>query len=400
MNNNHMSSMFEAFMENINAQEAKFIDFRITGIDGILRSVTYSVDSLSKEDYINGIKGQNELWIPDLSTAFLDPFSTEKTMVILCNNSLSEDPRSILLRAMDLSSEIISNLFFEIDFHIFDDVRFQTNNTHSFVKIDSYEFTKNNAKKYDTSNTSHRSSDLYMQSQPIDTLHDIRSEIMLILSSIGIGMVSHKHSHSPAQCTISYKEEDILMAIDGLQIAKYVTKNIVNSYGKTATFMPKPLMESTGSGLYIEQTVNKDISDHYIAGIKKHMKSINAFANPTYGSYQRLNLEKDKIITSSDKDGKITIAFPDSSSNPYLMLSAIIMAGIDGINNKLANESFNYASSIDDSISSLMVDHDFLLHKGVFKSSFIEEYSAIQQKKLKIYNQCVNNFTFELDYGC
>lgn len=400
MNNNHMSSMLEALMENINAQEAKFIDFRITGIDGILRSVTYSVDSLSKEDYINGIKTQNEFWIPDLSTAFLDPFSTEKTMVILCNNSLSEDPRSILLRAMHLSSEITSNLFFAVDFHIFDDVRFQNNNSHSFVKIDSYEFTKNNSKKYDTSNTSNRASDPYMQSQPIDTLHDIRSEILLILSSIGIGMVSHKHSHSPAQCTISYKEEDILMAIDGLQIAKYVTKNIVNSYGKTATFMPKPLIESRGSSLYIEQTVDKSISEHYIAGIKKHMKSINAFANPTYGSYQRLNLESTNIITNSDKDGKITIPFPDSSSNPYLMLSAIIMAGIDGINNKLSNESYSYASSIEDAMSSLMIDHDFLLYENVFKKSFIDEYSVIQQQKLKIYNRAINNFTFELDYGC
>jgi glutamine synthetase len=400
MNNGHMSSMFEALMENIKAQEAKFIDFRITGIDGILRSITYSVDSLSKENYISGITANNSIWIPDLSTAFLDPFSTEKTIIILCNDSSSQDPRSILLRAMDLSSEIISNLLFEIDFHIFDDVRFQTSDLHSFVKIDSYEFMENNSKKYETSNTGYRASDPHMQSQPIDTLHDIRSEILLILSSIGIGMISHSHGNSPAQCRISYKEEDILMATDGLQIAKYVTKNIVNSYGKTVTFMPKPLIKSDGSGLNIEKTLEKTIAEHYIAGIKKHIKAINAFTNPTYGSYQRLNLEKQNINIRINKECKINLEFPDSSSNPYLMLSATIMAGIDGINNKLAHESVDYAFSIEDSISSLINDHEFLLHNGVFKKNFIEKYINIQHEKAKIYNQAVNNFTFELDYGC
>jgi|GEM_PF-6010632 len=404
-------AMFKDLLFNLQSQEVKFIDMRFTQLDGVEHTITYRADCLTQDHYFNGFKAdvlgfKGAMLAPDMATSFLDPFAVEKTLVIRCNiaNYSTEDPRRVASKAMGYVSENgLSEIKFLINsgFHIFDDVRFGLDAVNSFVKIDSYEFSSSGAKKYEAGNNAYRSANNHTQTQPIDTLHDIRSEIAVILESIGMHPMHHYHGSSAAQCNLSYESNDLLDAADGFVNFKYITKNIVNSYGKTVTFMPKPVIDAIGAGLYIEQGMEHENAHYYLGGITKHIKAINAFSNPIKNSYRRLVLKPEIKVQPVEENGVVRLLFPDPSANPYLLLPAIVMAGIDGIKNKLEPDySLNLAASLDEALSSLDKDRAFLCAGDVFDSGAIDKYIAMQRCKLAKYNEAVSALDFALDYTC
>lgn len=411
MVNPHDAAMLDTMLNNVRIQEIKFIDLRFTDLEGVVRTITYRAEGLTHAHYHNGFNAdvigfKEAILMPDITTAFLDPFAVEKTMVIICNliGHKEVDPRIITAKAIAClaKEELLHDLkfTFNVGFHIFDDVRFAVNTTHSFVKLDCYEFSKNNAKKYETGNTSHRNQDILGQTQPVDTMHDIRSEIALVLNAIGMHSLYHYHGSSSALCNIAYTENDLLSSADGLQILKYVTKNIINSYGKTATFMPKPIADAKGADFTIEHTSSSENLNYYLGGIMKHIKALNAFTNPTVNSYKRLSTQPE-LSTQLPIDKAIRSTFPDPSSNPYLALAAITMAGLDGIKNKTEPvHTLEHAMSLEEALSSLDTDRSFLCFNGVFTAAALDQYIAIQKNKLLKYQHTINPLDYELDYSC
>lgn len=371
----------ENVLQIIKDEDVKFLDFRFTDTRGKEQHVSYPAHSIDEDTFSEGVmfdgssvagwKGINEsdmILMPDASTAVLDPFMDDTTLIVRCDivepatmQGYERDPRSVAKRAEAYlaSTGLADTAFFgpEPEFFILDDVRWGSDISGSFYKIDSNESSWNTEKVFPDGNKGHRPSVKggYFPVPPVDSLQDIRSAMCLTMEEMGLVTEVHHHEVATAgQCEIGTKFNTLVKKADEVQILKYVVQNVAHAYGKTATFMPKPLVGDNGSGMHVHQSLAKDgenlfsgnkyggLSEtalFYIGGIIKHAKALNAFTNPGTNSYKRLvpGFEAPVMLAysarnrsasiripfvSNPKGRRIEVRFPDPSANPYLAFSA------------------------------------------------------------------------------
>jgi glutamine synthetase len=439
----------------IREHEIDFVDFRFTDPRGKSHHTTYMADQIDAQTLADGIpfdgssiagwKAINEsdmILLPDLQSAYVDPFTAQPTLVLTCDviepntgQSYGRDPRSTAKRAEAyLSYTGIGNKAFfgpELEFFVFDDVRFQVSMNETSVKIDSEEGPYNSTRTYDAGNLGHRPSVKggYFPVAPIDSLNDIRAEMLLMLRQVGLTPVIHHHEVAPSQCELGFEFSTLVTTADNVQKYKYVVHNVAHSFGKTATFMPKPIRGDNGSGMHVHQSLWKDdkplfagngyadLSElclYYIGGIIKHAKALNAFTNPSTNSYKRLipGFEAPVLLAysarnrsasiripyvPSPKGKRIEVRYPDPTANPYYAFAAMLMAGLDGIENKIhpgdamdknlydlpPEELHNVPTvcgSLREALESLDQDRAFLKKGDVFNDDQIDAYIQLKME--------------------
>ncbi|CAG9298454.1 glutamate--ammonia ligase [Celerinatantimonas diazotrophica] len=460
----------------IKEQEVKFIDLRFTDTKGKEQHVSLPVSQIDDDFFtegkmfdgssIAGWKGINEsdmILMPDASTAVLDPFTEEATLDIRCDilepatmEGYERDPRSIAKRAEEYmrAEGIADDVLFgpEPEFFLFDDVRFDAQMQGAFYSIDDSEAAWNSGKQYEDGNTGHRPGVKggYFPVPPVDSSQDIRSAMCLLMDEMGLEVEAHHHEVATAgQNEIACKFNTLVKKADELQIYKYVVHNVAHAYGKTATFMPKPLVGDNGSGMHCHQSLAKDgqnlfagdlyggLSEtalFYIGGIIKHAKAINAFANASTNSYKRLvpGFEAPVMlaysarnrsasiripVVPSPKARRIEVRFPDPTANPYLAFAAMLMAGLDGIKNKIhpgdamdkdlydlpaeeAAEIPQVAASLEEALTALDADRAFLTAGGVFSDDTIDAYLALKQEEVVKLAMTTHPVEFQMYYSC
>src|SRR5215204_2205218 len=380
-------------MKMIKDNDVKYVDFRFTDPRGKWQHVTFDVTMIEEDTFaegqmfdgssIAGWKAINEsdmCLMPDPASATIDPFFAETTMVLVCDvlepttgEPYNRDPRGIAKKAegMVRSMGIGDTIFFgpEAEFFIFDDVKYKSEPYNTGFKLDSMEFPSNSDTEYEGGNLGHRirTKAGYFPVPPQDSVQDMRSEMLGAMAKMGVKVEKHHHEVAAAQHELGMKFDTLTMMADQLQIYKYCIHNVAHSYGKTATFMPKPIYGDNGSGMHVHQSIWKDgkplfagsgyadLSEmclFYIGGIIKHAKALNAFTNPLTNSYKRLipgfeapvllaysarnRSASCRIPFSPSANGKrVEVRFPDPGANPYLAYAALLMAGLDGIENKI-----------------------------------------------------------------
>src|ERR1043165_8862432 len=372
--------------------------------------------------------------LPDCETAVIDPFFAQTTLSIVCDvvepttgQRYGRCPRSMAKAAEKYmaSSGVGDTAYFgpEAEFFIFDDVRFGTEMNRGFYFIDSAEGPYNSGKEYEGGNIGHRPGVKgdYFPVPPVDSAQDIRSEMLAIMGEMGIEPEKQHHEVAPSQHELGFKFKTLTRTADAMQIYKYVVHQVAASYGKTATFMPKPIYGDNGSGMHVHQSIWKngkplfagtgyaDLSDtclYYIGGIIKHAKALNAFTNPLTNSYKRLipgfeapvllaysarnRSASCRIPFSPSANGKrVEVRFPDPGANPYLAYAALLMAGLDGIENKIhpgdpmdkdlyalppeeLAQGPQVCGSLREALDSLKADQEFLKKGNVFSQDFID----------------------------
>ena len=456
-------------------KEVKFVDLRFTDTRGKEQHVTVPAHTLDAGFFddgkmfdgssIAGWKGINEsdmVLMPDASTAVMDPFFEESTLIIRCDvlepstmQGYERDPRSIAKRAEAYlkSSGIGDTALFgpENEFFIFDDVRYGTNMQGSFFEIGSSEAAWSSGKNYEAGNMAHRPGVKggYFPVPPVDSFQDLRSAMCLALEELGMKVEVHHHEVATAgQCEIGVNANTLVKKADEVQMLKYAIHNVAHAYGKTVTFMPKPLVGDNGSGMHVHQSIQKDgkpafagdkyaglseLALYYIGGIIKHAKAINAFTNASTNSYKRLvpHFEAPVMLAysarnrsasiripwvASPKGRRIEVRFPDSTANPYLAFAAMLMAGLDGITNKIhpgepadkdlydlpPEEAKNIPEvcySLEQALESLDKDRAFLKAGGVFTDDVIDAYIALKMQEVTKVRMSTHPLEFELYYS-
>jgi glutamine synthetase len=436
----------------------KFIDLRFADMSGREQHVSlpaHCADDAFFEDgkmfdgsSIAGWKGINEsdmVLMPDPTTAFLDPFAEEATLVLRCDvlepstmQAYSRCPRSIAKRAEAYlkASGIADTAYFgpEPEFFIFNSVRSEVTMKGSFYEIDSEEAAWNSGKHYEHGNTGHRPGIKggYFPTSPVDSFQDLRSAMCLTLEALGIPVEVHHHEVATAgQCEIGTRFNTLVKKADELMTLKYVVKNTAHQHGFTATFMPKPIVGDNGSGMHVHQSLAKagknlfsgneygnlsKLALHYIAGVFKHARAINAFSNSTTNSYKRLvpGFEAPVLLAysarnrsascripwvSNPKARRIEVRFPDAMNSGYLTFTALLMAGLDGIRNKLdpgppADKDLydlppeeekqipTVCHSLDMALEALDADREFLKAGGVMSDDFIDAYIELKMREV------------------
>lgn len=465
----------EAVWSAIKEHDAKFADLRFTDIQGKEQHITIPVSAVDDDFIENGkmfdgssIKGwqaihESDLTLmPDMDTLLPDPFYQDNTLIIRCNVvdpktmlGYDRDPRSIAQRTEVYlqSTGIADKAFFgpEPEFFIFDDVRWKNSiNTASYV-LESDEGHWNSDKIFEGGNIGHRPSVKggYFPVPPVDSSQDIRSAICLILESLGLVVEAHHHEVATGnQCEVATRFNSLTKKADEMQLLKYVVHNVAHNYGKTATFMPKPLVGDNGSGMHCHQSLMKDgvnlfagdqyaglseMALYYIGGIIKHARALNAFTNPATNSYKRLvpGFEAPVLLAYSarnrsaairiphinnPKGRRIEVRFPDPMANPYLAFSAMVMAGLDGIKNKIhpgqaidkdlydlppeeLTDVPTVSGSLEEAIQFLEMDQAFLLEGGVFSRDFIANYAKRKKEEALRIRCLVHPAEFELYYS-
>ncbi|MGV3001971.1 glutamate--ammonia ligase [Vibrio sp. E150_018] len=465
----------ENVLSLITENEVKFVDLRFTDTKGKEQHISipaHQVDADFFEDgkmfdgsSVAGWKGINEsdmVMMPDASSAVLDPFTEDATLNIRCDilepatmQGYDRDPRSIAKRAEDYmrAAGFADTVLVgpEPEFFLFDDVRFENNISGSFFKIDDVEASWNSGTEYEGGNKGHRPGVKggYFPVAPVDSSQDIRSAMCLIMEEMGLVVEAHHHEVATAgQNEIACRFNTLTEKADEIQIYKYVVHNVAHAYGKTATFMPKPLVGDNGSGMHVHMSLAKDgvnlfsgdkygglseMALYYIGGIIKHARAINAFANPSTNSYKRLvpGFEAPVMlaysarnrsasiripVVPSPKARRIEARFPDPAANPYLAFAALLMAGLDGIKNKIhpgdamdkdlydlpaeeAAEIPKVAESLEIALKALDEDREFLTSGGVFSDDFIDSYIDLKSKDVERVNMATHPLEFELYYS-
>ena len=459
----------------IQENDVKFIDFRFTDTRGKEQHVTVPA-RLADEDLfeegkmfdgssISGWKGINEsdmILLPDPDSAVMDIFAEDSTMNLRCNviepttmQGYDRCPRSLADRAEAYlkSTGIADDAFFgpENEFFVFDDVRWDASMQGAFYAIDSSEGAWNSGKEYESGNTGHRPGVKggYFPVPPVDSLHDIRSAMCLAMEEMGVETEVHHHEVGTAgQCEIGTVFSTLVRKADEVQIMKYVVHNVAHSYGKTATFMPKPLVEDNGNGMHVHMSLFKDgknlfsgdgyggLSEtalYYIGGVIKHAKALNAFTNPATNSYKRLvpGFEAPTILAYSarnrsasiripyvanPKGRRVEVRFPDSMANPYLAFAALMLAGLDGIQNKIhpgdamdkdlydlppeEEKDLNLvAFSLDEALAALDGDRAFLKAGNVFGDDLIDAYLSLMQENVTRLRMTTHPVEFDMYYS-
>lgn len=461
-------------LEFIKKEAVEFVDFRFTDPRGKCHHTSYRATRVDEGSFADGImfdgssiagwKGINEsdmILMPDVSTAVLDPFTVQKTLIIFCDviepatgQGYSRDPRTIAKRAEEYVkyTGIGDTAYFgpEAEFFIFDDVRFKTDQTRSFYEINSQEDPKSSDAIYEGGNQGHRprTKGGYFPVPPVDSTNDIRAEMILMMEQMGIKPVLHHHEVAPSQCELGFDFSTLTRTADNLQIYKYVVHNVAHSYGKTATFMPKPIYGDNGSGMHVHQSIWKagkplfagngyaDLSEmalYYIGGIIKHAKSLNAFTNPSTNSYKRLvpGYEAPVLLAysarnrsasiripyvASPKGKRIEVRFPDATANPYYAFTAMLMAGLDGIENKIhpgdAMDKNLYdlppeelknvptvCGSLREALNALDNDRAYLKKGGVMTDEQIDAYIEVKMEELLAYETAPHPLEFAMYYS-
>ncbi|MEH6463310.1 MAG: glutamate--ammonia ligase [Shewanella psychromarinicola] len=465
----------ESVLKQLEELEVKFVDLRFTDTKGKEQHVSIPSHQVNEDFFedgkmfdgssIVGWKGINEsdmVLMPDPTTFVLDPFTEETTALIRCDilepgtmTGYDRDPRSIAKKAEQylISTGIADTVLIgpEPEFFIFDDVRFGTDMSGCFVKIDAKEASWNSAKSYEEGNTGHRPmvKGGYFPVAPVDSSQDLRSAMCLVLEEMGQVVEAHHHEVATAgQNEIATRFNTLTKKADEIQILKYVVHNMAHAYGKTATFMPKPIVGDNGSGMHVHQSLAKDgvnlfagdkyagLSDlalYYIGGIIKHARALNAFTNPSTNSYKRLvpHFEAPVMlaysarnrsasiripVVPSPKGRRIEARFPDPHANPYLAFSALLMAGLDGIQNKIhpgeamdkdlydlpaeeAAEIPQVATSLENALENLQADHEFLTKGGVFSEDFIQSYIQLKTAESERVARTTHPLEFEMYYS-
>ncbi|MCF6337658.1 MAG: glutamate--ammonia ligase [Gammaproteobacteria bacterium] len=460
----------------IKDNEAKFVDFRFTDTHGKEQHVTVPSSTVDEDVFtegkmfdgssIEGWKGINEsdmILMPDTSTAVMDLFSDESMLNITCDivepstgQGYERDPRSVANRAEAYlkSTGIADTAYFgpEPEFFILDDVRWGTTMSGSFYKIDSEESEWNSEKVYEDGNIGHRPGVKggYFPVPPVDSLHDIRAAMCLAMEEMGVPVEVHHHEVATAgQCEIGTKFSTLTQRADWVQIQKYCTHNVAHAYGKTATFMPKPLVGDNGSGMHVHMSLFKggdnlfagdeygglsETALFYIGGIIKHARALNAFTNASTNSYKRLvpGFEAPVMLAysarnrsasiripfvSNPKGRRIELRFPDPTANPYLAFAAMMMAGLDGIQNKThpgeamdkdlydlpaeeAAEIPQVCHSFDQALEELDADRSFLTAGGVFTDDMISAFIDLKMEEITRLRMSTHPVEFDMYYSC
>jgi glutamine synthetase len=409
-----------------------------------------------------GIEASDMLLMPDPRTAYIDPFYEEPTLVLTCDvveptdgKGYDRDPRSIAKRceAYLKSTGLGDTAYFgpEPEFFIFDGVRWNTDMQGSFVKIDSEEAPWSSGMEFEGGNTGHRPGKKggYFPVAPLDTFQDMRSEMCLLLESVGIPVEVHHHEVAgQGQNELGTKFSTLVQRADWTILQKYIVHNVAHAYGKTATFMPKPIVGDNGSGMHVHQSVWKDginlfagngyagLSEfalYYIGGIIKHARALNAITNPGTNSYKRLvpgfeapvklaysarNRSASIRIpyVANPKGRRIETRFPDPLANPYLAFSALLMAGLDGVQNKIhpgeaADKNLydlppeedakipTVCSSLDQALEHLDKDREFLTRGGVFTDSMLDAYISLKMEEVTRFRMTTHPIEFEMYYS-
>jgi len=454
--------------------DIRHVDFRFTDPKGKWQHTTQYHTTVDEDLLTNGVMfdgssiagwkdiSQSDMILsPDVTTATMDPFTAEPTMIVVCDiiepstgQGYERDPRSIAKRAESYLAETgIGDTVFmgpEAEFFMFDDVRFTTGMHGASYAVDSLELPTNSAREYEDGNPGHRPGVKggYFPVAPVDHGNDIRAEMVSIMAQMGLDVEKHHHEVAPAQHELGVKFNTLLGSADGMQVYKYVVHQVAHSYGKTATFMPKPVSGDNGSGMHVHQSIWKDgqptfagtgyadLSEtclHYIGGIIKHAKAINAFTNPSTNSYKRLipGFEAPVLLAyssrnrsascripyvTSPKAKRVEVRFPDPTANPYLAFAAMMMAGLDGIKNKihpgdpmdknlydLPPEELQgvptVCGSLREALDSLAADMDFLMAGDVFTKDMLEGYMELKWNDVYAFEHTPHPVEFEMYYS-
>ena len=461
-------------LEQIKEHDVKYVDLRFTDPRGKWQHTAQHVSTID-EDLLNegimfdgssiaGWKSINEsdmILKPDLSTAVIDPFAAQTQMILFCDivepmtgQLYDRDPRSIAKRAEKhlASTGIGDTAFFgpEAEFFVFDDVRYEVNMNSVFYKLDSEEGPYVSGKEFAEGNSGHRPAIKggYFPVPPVDSQVDMRAEMLTVMGDMGLPIEKHHHEVAPSQSELGCKFDTLVKSADSMQIYKYVVHNVAHSYGKTATFMPKPIFGDNGSGMHVHQSIWKsgkptfagsgyaDLSEtalYYIGGIIKHAKALNAFTNPLTNSYKRLipGFEAPVLLayssrnrsascripySASPKGKRVEVRFPDPGANPYLAFAAMLMAGLDGIQNKIhpgdamdknlydlppeeLSQVPTVCGSLREALQNLEKDHDFLLKGDVFSKDFIDSYAELKWEEVYRFEHTPHPIEFAMYYS-
>ncbi|MFA6310276.1 MAG: type I glutamate--ammonia ligase [Sterolibacterium sp.] len=459
----------------IKDKEVKFVDFRFTDTRGKEQHVGVPARVVGMDKFEEGhafdgssiagwkgIQASDMLLMPDPATAYIDPFMDETTLIVTCDvvepsdgKGYDRDPRSIAKRAEAYlkSSGLGDTCFFgpEPEFFIFDSVEWKVDMSGSTCKVFSEEAAWASGDKFEGGNTGHRPTVKggYFPVPPVDSLNDIRAAMCLALDACGVEVEVHHHEVATAgQCEIGTKFGPLVRRADMTQVLKYIVHNVAHNYGKTATFMPKPIVGDNGSGMHVHQSIWKDgknlfagngyagLSDfalYYIGGIIKHARALNAITNPGTNSYKRLvpgfeapvklaysarNRSASIRIpyVQSDKARRIEVRFPDPTANPYLAFTAMMMAGLDGIQNKIhpgdpADKNLydlppeedakipTVCSSLDQALDYLDKDREFLTRGGVFSNAMIDAYIELKMEEVTRFRMTTHPVEYEMYYS-
>ena len=467
--------MSERTLNLIKDNDIRWVDLRFTDTKGKEQHVSIPATEVDEDFFdegkmfdgssIAGWKGINEsdmILMPDDSTSVIDPFTDDATIILRCDvvepstmQGYERDPRSVAKRAEAYlaSTGLGDTAFFgpEPEFFIFDDVKYKVEMQGASYEINSEEAAWASGDSFDEGNTGHRPGVKggYFPVPPVDSLHDIRAAMCSAMEQMGLDVEVHHHEVGTAgQCEIGVRFNTLVTKADEVQILKYCVHNVAHAYGKTATFMPKPLVGDNGSGMHVHQSVSKDgvntfagdeyagLSEtalYYIGGIIKHARAINAFANASTNSYKRLvpGFEAPVMLAysarnrsasiripyePSPKGKRIEVRFGDPTANPYLCFAAMLMAGIDGIQNKIhpgdaadkdlydlpaeeAAEIPTVASTLEMALEALDADRDFLTAGGVFTNDMIDGYIALKSEEVERLNMTTHPIEFDMYYS-
>jgi glutamine synthetase len=462
-------------MKMIKDQEVKFVDLRFTDTRGKEQHVSMPA-SLVDDDFFTegkmfdgssiagwkGIQESDMVLMPEAATAVMDPFADEKSLILRCDilepntmQGYERDPRSLGKRAEAYlkSTGIADSAYFgpEPEFFILDDVRWGASMAGCFYKVDSQEAEWNSEKAYEDGNFGHRPGIKggYFPVPPVDSLNDLRAAMCLALEEMGVPVEVHHHEVATAgQCEIGTRFSTLVQRADWVQIQKYAIWNVAHAYGKTVTFMPKPLVGDNGSGMHCHMSLAKegqnlfsgdkygglsDIALYYIGGVIKHARALNAFTNASTNSYKRLvpGFEAPVMLAysarnrsasiriphvSNPKGRRIEVRFPDATGNPYLAFAAMMMAGLDGIQNKIhpgdpmdkdlydlppeeEKAIPTVCHALDQALECLDRDREFLTAGGVFSNDLIDAYIALKMQEVTQLRMTTHPIEFDLYYS-
>ena len=469
-----MSSAGDA-LNAIKESKAKFVDFRFTDTHGKEHHVSVPASTVDEDTFeegkmfdgssIAGWKGINEsdmILMPDPASLVIDPFMQDTTINLRCDiiepatmQGYDLDPRSIAKRAEAYlkSTGVGDTAFFgpEPEFFVFDSVRWNNEMGDVSYHIDSVEAAWSSGNDYEEGNTGHRPSVKggYFPVPPVDSLHDVRSSMCLAMEDMGLGVEVHHHEVGTAgQGEIGVKFDTLVAKADQTQIYKYCIHNVAHAHGMTATFMPKPLVGDNGSGMHVHQSIFKDGNNNfagdeygglsetalfYIGGIFKHARALNAFTNASTNSYKRLvpGFEAPVMLAYSarnrsascripyvgnPKARRVEVRFPDPTANPYLAFTALLLAGLDGIQNRIhpggpmdkdlydlppeeEREIPTVAHSLDQALDALDADREFLKVGGVMSDEMIDAYIALKMEHVQRLRMSTHPAEFDLYYS-
>ncbi|MCH6577037.1 MAG: type I glutamate--ammonia ligase [Proteobacteria bacterium] len=461
-------------LQMIKEMDVKYVDFRFTDPRGKWQHTAQPANTVDENTFVDGvmfdgssiagwcaIEESDMMLLPDADSAVLDPFAAQATLILFCDvlepvtgQAYSRDPRSTAKQAEAYlkRSGIGDTAYFgpEAEFFVFDDVRFDVSMHHSFYSIGAEEGPWSSGKKFDEGNVGHRPpiKGGYFPVPPVDSLSDLRAEMLTQIAEMGVETEKHHHEVAPSQNELGVRFQTLVKMADHLQIYKYVVHMVAHAYGKTATFMPKPVIGDNASGMHVHQSIWKgdkplfagnayaDLSEtalYYIGGISQHARAINAFSNPTTNSYKRLvpGFEAPVLLAYSARnrsagcripyaaspEGKrVEVRYPDPSCNPYLTFAAMLMAGIDGIENKIhpgdpidknlydlppeeLKEVPTVCGSLREALETLDQDRDFLKKGDVFSDDQIDGYLELKWEEVHTVDQTPHPVEFSLYYS-